>query len=64
MCRHQGGTENFFIDAMKPKGLEVERSTVPTVLELSTSPESPDVQDPQTYPVKVGGQVVTDQTIC
>ncbi|RPD57168.1 hypothetical protein L227DRAFT_565479 [Lentinus tigrinus ALCF2SS1-6] len=53
MCRHQGGTENFFIDAMRPKGLEVERSTVPTVLELSTSTDSPELLDPQANSVKV-----------
>ncbi|TFK80699.1 hypothetical protein K466DRAFT_503427 [Polyporus arcularius HHB13444] len=53
MCRHQGGTENFFIDAMRPKGLEVERSTVPTVLELSADSGSSELRDPAAYPVKV-----------
>lgn len=52
MTRHQGGTEALFRDAMKPKGLEVEQSTVPTVLELSSSDPS-DLKDTSAHLVKV-----------
>ena len=52
MCRHQGGTENFFIDAMKPKGLEVERSTVPTAIDLVEAVTKR--QDPSAYTATVG----------
>ncbi|KAI0730556.1 FAD binding domain-containing protein [Earliella scabrosa] len=52
MTRHQGGTEALFRDAMKPKGLEVEQATVPTVLELSSS-DPLDVKDTEAHLVKV-----------
>ena len=52
MTRHQGGTEALFRDAMKPKGLEVEQATVPTVLELS-SLDPLDVKDTDAHLVKV-----------
>lgn len=49
--RHQGGIEAIFIDAMKEKGLHVERPTIPTSLELSE--DVIQLQDPRAYPIKV-----------
>lgn len=44
---HQGGVEDLFLDSMKKKGLAVERSTVPTSIQLSDGTE--DLKDPHTY---------------
>ena len=57
MTRHQGGTEALFRDAMKPKGLEVEQSTVPTALELSSS-DPLEVKEPSAHLVKVRPQLL------
>ncbi|KAI0058857.1 hypothetical protein BV25DRAFT_1908962 [Artomyces pyxidatus] len=48
---HQGEIENILLTAMRKEGLEVERPTVPTSLEISTDEEA--LQDPHAYPVKV-----------
>ena len=48
---HQGGIEGVLLEAMEEKGLRVERSTVPTAIELSQTPEA--LQDPAAYIAKV-----------
>ncbi|THH26983.1 hypothetical protein EUX98_g7209 [Antrodiella citrinella] len=48
---HQGAIEALFMDPMREMGLEVDRPTVPTALELSEDEEL--LKDPQSYPVKV-----------
>ncbi|PIL24556.1 hypothetical protein GSI_12440 [Ganoderma sinense ZZ0214-1] len=48
---HQGGIEGVLLEAMAEKGSRVERSTVPTAIELSQLPE--DLQNPTAYVAKV-----------
>ena len=51
MNLHQGGIEGVLLEAMAEKGSRVERSTVPTAIELSQAPD--DLQDPTSYVAKV-----------
>ncbi|KDQ61457.1 hypothetical protein JAAARDRAFT_150177 [Jaapia argillacea MUCL 33604] len=51
MTLRQGSIEDIFLNSMASKGVEVERSTVPTHIELSTDDAL--LQDPQSYAVKV-----------
>lgn len=51
LALHQAGIEAIFLDSMKNLGVEVERSTVPTKIELSSDEEL--LKDPQSYPVQV-----------
>ena len=55
MNLHQGGIEGVLLEAMAEKGSRVERSTVPTAIELSQAPE--DLQDPTAYVAKVNLQL-------
>ncbi|RPD57189.1 hypothetical protein L226DRAFT_511051 [Lentinus tigrinus ALCF2SS1-7] len=48
---HQGGIEDVLLESMSEHGLEVERSTVPTSIELSQSAE--DIKNPDAYTAKV-----------
>ncbi|KAI1791906.1 FAD binding domain-containing protein [Ganoderma leucocontextum] len=48
---HQGGIEGVLLEAMAEKGFRVERSTVPTAIELSQDPEG--LQDPTAHVAKV-----------
>ena len=48
---HQGEIEGLFLDSMKREGLQVERSIVPTSLQISEDPK--ELADPHAYPVKV-----------
>ncbi|EJF56268.1 hypothetical protein DICSQDRAFT_113295 [Dichomitus squalens LYAD-421 SS1] len=48
---HQGGVEQIFEEAMIEKGARVERSTIPTAIELSENAN--DLQDPNAYTAKV-----------
>ncbi|KAG8221073.1 putative phenol hydroxylase [Butyriboletus roseoflavus] len=48
---HQGVIETIFSDSMKSLGVEVERSTFPTDIELST--DEAELADPTSHPVKV-----------
>ncbi|KAG8221072.1 putative phenol hydroxylase [Butyriboletus roseoflavus] len=48
---HQGIIESMFLDSMKSLGVEVERSTFPTDIELST--DEAELADPTSHPVKV-----------
>ena len=48
---HQGEIESLFLDSMKREGLQVERSIVPTSLQISEDPK--ELADPHAYPVKV-----------
>ena len=48
---HQGGIEGVLLETMAEKGSRVERSTVPTEIELSQAPE--DLYDPTAYAAKV-----------
>ncbi|KAI0738707.1 FAD binding domain-containing protein [Daedaleopsis nitida] len=50
MC-HQGGMEDIFLDSMSQKGLEVERATIPTAIELSE--DENELKDPDAYVAKV-----------
>ena len=52
MTLHQGGIEAIFRDSMKSLGVEVEQSTFPTAIELST--DEVELADPTSHPVKVG----------
>ena len=51
MTLHQGGVEQIFEEAMAEKGLKVERSTVPTAIEVSENTN--DLQDADAFAVKV-----------
>jgi len=51
LALHQAGIESIFLDSMKNLGVEVERSTVPTKIELSSDEAL--LNDPQSYPVRV-----------
>ncbi|KAL4251566.1 PheA/TfdB FAD monooxygenase family protein [Abortiporus biennis] len=48
---HQGAIETIFLDSMREQGLEVDRPTIPTLLELST--DESELKDANAYPVKV-----------
>ncbi|KAG1737215.1 FAD binding domain-containing protein [Suillus lakei] len=48
---HQGAIENIFIDSMKALGVEVERSTLPTSIELSR--DENELANPASHPVRV-----------
>ncbi|KAI0664328.1 FAD binding domain-containing protein [Cubamyces menziesii] len=48
---HQGAIEAIFHDDMRPVGLEIDRPTIPTAIELSE--DEAELKDPQAYPVKV-----------
>lgn len=49
---HQGGMERIFCDSMQTKGVEVERSTIPTSLKVTE--DERDLKDPNAYAIKVG----------
>ncbi|KAF8141461.1 FAD binding domain-containing protein [Boletus edulis] len=51
LALHQGGIESIFLDSMKSLGVEVERSTIPTEIKLST--DEAELADPTSHPVKV-----------
>lgn len=51
LALHQGAIEAIFLDSMKTRGVEVQRSTRPTGIELST--DAAELVDPTSYPVKV-----------
>ncbi|KIJ21010.1 hypothetical protein PAXINDRAFT_66286 [Paxillus involutus ATCC 200175] len=51
LALHQGGIESIFLDSMKALGVEVERSTMPTAIELSS--DESELADPTSHPVKV-----------
>ena len=48
---HQGGVEQIFEEAMTERGLKVQRSTVPTAIEMSENAEN--LQDPRAFAIKV-----------
>ncbi|KAH9851893.1 FAD binding domain-containing protein [Lenzites betulinus] len=48
---HQGAIEAIFHDDMRPQGLDIDRPTIPTSIELSE--DEAELKDPQAYPVKV-----------
>ncbi|KAI0689450.1 FAD binding domain-containing protein [Cerioporus squamosus] len=47
---HQGGIEDVILESLSQHGLEVERSTVPTTIELSGAAE--DIKNPDSYTAK------------
>ena len=51
ITRHQGGIEALFHGSMGAKGLHVQRSTIPTAIQLSSDPSA--LKDPKANPVKV-----------
>lgn len=51
LALHQGAIEAIFLDSMKTRGVEVQRSTRPTEIELSN--DAAELVDPTSYPVKV-----------
>ncbi|KIJ65494.1 hypothetical protein HYDPIDRAFT_88033 [Hydnomerulius pinastri MD-312] len=51
LALHQGGIEAIFLDSMQALGVEVERSTQPTSIELSS--DEAELADPTSHPVKV-----------
>ncbi|KAG2114120.1 FAD binding domain-containing protein [Suillus clintonianus] len=51
---HQGAIEAIFIDSMKALGVEVERSTIPTSIELSK--DENELTDPTSHTVRVALQ--------
>ncbi|KAG1778840.1 FAD binding domain-containing protein [Suillus placidus] len=51
---HQGAIEDIFLDSMTSLGVEVERSTIPTSIELSK--DENELTDPTSYPVRVALQ--------
>ncbi|KAI0738708.1 FAD binding domain-containing protein [Daedaleopsis nitida] len=51
ITRHQGGIESLFHSSMEPMGLFVQRSTIPTGIEISQDESV--LNDPRAYPVKV-----------
>ena len=48
---NQGAIESIFLDSMTELGLEVERSTLPTSIELSN--DENELMDPASHPVRV-----------
>ncbi|KAG2051868.1 hypothetical protein BDR06DRAFT_1009988 [Suillus hirtellus] len=48
---HQGAIQDIFLDSMTSLGVEVERSTMPTSIELSKNED--ELADPTSYPVRV-----------
>jgi phenol 2-monooxygenase len=48
---HQGAIQDIFLDSMTPLGVKVERSTIPTSIELSN--DENELTDPTSYPVRV-----------
>lgn len=44
--------ERIFCDSMQTKGVEVERSTIPTSLKVTE--DERDLKDPNAYAIKVG----------
>jgi phenol 2-monooxygenase len=48
---HQGAIQDIFLDSMTPLGVKVERSTIPTSIELSK--DESELTDPTSYPVRV-----------
>lgn len=52
MALHQGGVEQIFLEAMEEKGVKVERSTVPTAIDLVEAVTK--LQDPSAYTATVG----------
>ncbi|KAF9224076.1 hypothetical protein BS17DRAFT_732840 [Gyrodon lividus] len=51
LALHQGGIEEIFLDSMRALGVEVERSTMPTAIEISS--DESELADPTSHPVKV-----------
>ncbi|KAH7915247.1 FAD binding domain-containing protein [Hygrophoropsis aurantiaca] len=51
LALHQGGIEAIILDSMSALGVEVERSTLPTAIELST--DEAELADPTSHPVRV-----------
>ncbi|KAI0352096.1 FAD-linked reductase [Trametes cingulata] len=58
--RHQGGIEAIFADAMKAKGLEIDRPTVPISLQLS---EDKKLFDTREYPVKITLRTIDENEV-
>lgn len=54
LALHQGAIESIFLDSMKSLGVEVERSTIPTSIELSK--DENELTDPTSHPVRVALQ--------
>lgn len=54
MALHQGAIEAIFLDSMKALGVEVERSTIPTSIEVSK--DENELTDSASYPVRVALQ--------
>lgn len=50
----QGVIQDIFLDSMASLGVEVERSTIPTSIELSKDED--ELKDPTSYPVRVALQ--------
>ncbi|KAG2040429.1 FAD binding domain-containing protein [Suillus americanus] len=48
---HQGAIQDIFLDSMTSLGVKVERSTIPTSIELSK--DENELTDPTSYPVRV-----------
>lgn len=48
---HQGAIESIFLDSMKELGVEVQRSRLPTSIELSK--DENELRDPASHPVRV-----------
>lgn len=48
---HQGAIESIFLDSMENLGVEVERSTIPTSIEISK--DENELADPASHPVRV-----------
>ncbi|KIK79159.1 hypothetical protein PAXRUDRAFT_16476 [Paxillus rubicundulus Ve08.2h10] len=51
LALHQGGIEAIFLDSMKVLGVEVERCTLPTTIEISS--DELELADPTSHPIKV-----------
>ncbi|KAF9233478.1 FAD binding domain-containing protein [Melanogaster broomeanus] len=51
LALHQGAIESIFLDSMKALGVEVERSTTPIAIELSS--DEAELANPTSHPVKV-----------
>ena len=54
LALHQGRIEAIFLDSMKALGVEVERSTIPTSIELSN--DENESKDPTSHPIRVALQ--------
>jgi phenol 2-monooxygenase len=48
---HQGAIQDIFLDSLTALGVGVERSTIPTSMELSK--DENELTDPTSYPVRV-----------